>query len=532
MTVVSQNASIRSSRAKSRGVSDEAVRAPLEHARDEPASWWRSHLLALIVAATVILLLFHRDAAHMVSIWWNSSTFNHCLLIPPIIGWLVWQRRGELSQLVPQAWAPGLVLVGLGGLGWLLGEAGGVSLARHAGLVLMLQGAVIACLGKAVARGLAFPLSYALFLIPVGEEIVPFMQTITAEMCMALLALAGVPAHIEGVFISTPAGLFEVAEACAGVKFLIAMVAYGALVANVCFRSWTRRAAFMAVSVAVPILANGLRAFGTIYVAEWTGIEAAAGFDHIFYGWIFFGIVIALIMGIGWRFFDRGVGEPWFDPRVLQPVPPAPLPGRSLGIAAGAVSLAALPLAWVSLVAASGTQAAPADIRLPDVPGWTRVAASGRPWQPHFAGADVIRMARYRNASGQEVDLAVAVFARQQEGRELVAFGQGAVVPGGAWSWTADAPPPPNGRAERIVSYGDVREVLSFYRVGNLTTGSRMAVKIETMRTRLLGGPQRAVAVLVSAPAPAAGVSPRSAIGSFLAALGPIDRLSDEAARP
>ena len=496
------------------------------------AGAWRAHLMALVAAATAILLLFHSDAAHMASIWWNSSTFNHCLLIPPIIGWLVWQRREGIAAIVPQVWAAPLLLVALGAAAWLLGEAGGVSLARHIGLILMLQGSVMACLGKHVSRALAFPIFYTLFLIPTGEEIVPFMQTLTADMCMVLLGLFGVPAHLEGVFISTPAGLFEVAEACAGVKFLIAMIAYGALVANVCFRSWTRRAAFLAVCVIVPVLANSLRAWGTIYAAEFTGIEAAAGFDHIFYGWIFFALVIASIMGIGWRFFDRGVNDPWFDARTVQPVAPAPAASRTIAvIAAAAVALAALPLAWTTAVAAAGTEAPPADLRLPAVPGWTRVAATGRPWQPHFAGADVIRIGRYRNAAGQEVDLAIAWFARQEEGGELVAFGQGAVAPGSAWAWTSGAAPPPNGRAERIVSNGDMREVLSFYRVGNLTSGSGMAVKIETMRMRLLGGPQRAAALLVSGQAPANGVSPRPAIDAFLAALGPVDRAIEEAAR-
>jgi len=43
------------------------------------------------------------------------------------------------------------------------------------------------------------------------------------------------------VFIDTPAGLFEVAEACSGVKFLIAMTAFGVLASNVCFVGWKRR---------------------------------------------------------------------------------------------------------------------------------------------------------------------------------------------------------------------------------------------------------------------------------------------------
>ena len=72
--------------------------------------------------------------------------------------------------------------------------------------------------------------------------------------------------------------------------------------------------------------------------------------------------------------------------------------------------------------------------------------------------------------------------------------------------------------------------MLSFYRVGDMLTGSRTGVRLETMRVRLIGGPQRAVAVLIAAPEPAAGVSPRPALDAFLAALGPVDRLADRAA--
>ncbi|SMF75507.1 exosortase A [Allosphingosinicella indica] len=489
---------------------------------------WRTHLVALGLLAGGILLLIARDAADMVRIWIDSSTFNHCMLLPPIIGWLVWQRLPELRQLTPVAWMPGLLIVGAGAAGWMLGEAGGVALARHAGLVLMLQGAVVALLGPAVARGLLFPLAFAFFLVPAGEEFVPLMQRVTAEICMWLLAIVGVPAHIEGVFISTPTGYFEVAEACAGVKFLIAMIALGALVANLCFRSWKRRITFLIAAVVIPILANGVRAFATIYVAHLTDVEAASGFDHVVYGWVFFAIVIALILGAGWHFFDRGIDDPWFDPAALQPVPPGRSPLKPVAAVAAALVLA--PVAWTAAIAA-GNEVTPPPLVLPDVAGWEKqVRGAGRAWAPHFAGADVLRVGHYRDAAGRDIDLAIAIFARQEEGREIVGFGQGAVAPEGAWAWIGAGPAPQNGRLERIASHGTVREVAIFYRVGDTLTGSPLAVKWETMKARLLGGPQRAVAILVSAEAPAEGISPRPAIDDFLRATGPLAPLADRAA--
>src|SRR3546814_972945 len=125
--------------------------------------------------------------------------------------------------LAPAWWWPALCWVVGGGLVWLVGEAAGVGLLRQLGLVLMLQGAVSAALGEKLVRALLFPLAYALLLVPFGEELVPLLQTLTARFSIALLHVSGLEAHLEGVFITTRAGFFEVAEECSGVSFLIAM---------------------------------------------------------------------------------------------------------------------------------------------------------------------------------------------------------------------------------------------------------------------------------------------------------------------
>ena len=192
---------------------------------------------------------------------------------------------------------------------------------RHAGLVLMLQGAVVTVLGPNVARGLLFPLAYMVFLVPFGDFLEGPLQTITVAMVMPLLHLSGVPASVDGVLITTPNGYFEIAEACSGAKFVIAMIAYGVLVANVCYVAWPRRVAFLAMALVVPVIANGLRAYGTIYVAWWTSVDRATGIDHIVYGWVFFGIVMAAVLAIGWRWFDRDPDAAWFDPATLRAEP-------------------------------------------------------------------------------------------------------------------------------------------------------------------------------------------------------------------
>jgi hypothetical protein len=69
--------------------------------------------------------------------------------------------------------------------------------------------------------------------------------------------------------------------------------------------------------------------------------------------------------------------------------------------------------------------------------------------------------------------------------------------------------------------------VLSFYRVGRITTGSDVAVKLETLKVRLIGGPSRAAALLISADEEQGG---RASADALLAALGSPTQVMDAVA--
>ncbi|GGB72982.1 exosortase A [Blastomonas aquatica] len=489
---------------------------------------WRSALIRLGIAWAVIVLVFVRDAADMVMIWWDSSTFNHILLIPFILGWLVLQRQDELKRIVPSAWWPGLVVMAAAATGWVLGEAAGVALARHLALVMFLQGSTLALLGPQVARALLFPLAYAFFLVPVGEELVPRLQVITADISMALLGMTGIPAHIEGVFISTPTALFRVAEACSGVKFLIAMFAYGVLVANVCFKSWPRRIGIVALAIVVPVLANGVRAFGTIYIAHHHGLDFAAGFDHIFYGWVFFALVLLLVMAIGWRFFDRQVSDPFIEPALAEQLAlksrlAAP-PVRP--VLAGAALLIAAPLAW-SLAGLPAPAAIPVSDTLPDISGWQRQAyAPSVAWTPRADGSNRTVIATYVR-DGRRVDVFAALYDGQSEGREITGYGQGALDPDGDWSWVEQGPPLADGRFDIITGTGRVvRDVATYYRTGDVQTGSNLAIRLESLKARLLRRPQSAMILIVSAERSGDG-SARGTLDALIADAGGPRKLAD-----
>lgn len=264
------------------------------------AAAWRSSVAALGFALVVLLAAFAETVETTVHTWWSAASYNHGLIVVPVVLFLIWDRRADLARLVPRATLWGLPLVAGSSLLWTVGDVVHAVVVQQFGLIGMIWGVVLTVLGPSATWGMAFPLGFLLFAVPFGDFLVVHLQDLTAEMTVSLLRASGVPVFSDGVVLSTSFGQFEVAEACAGLRFLTACVAFGTLFARMFFRTWPRRLFFVGLSIVVPIIANGFRAYGIIMLARTAGVEAASGIDHLVYGWIFFSLVMALLGLAGW----------------------------------------------------------------------------------------------------------------------------------------------------------------------------------------------------------------------------------------
>ena len=135
--------------------------------------------------------------------------------------------------------------------------------------------------------------------MPFGDFVTPKLQDFTTDFVRHGLDIIGIPAYIDGFTIQIPEGAFYIATACAGLRFLIASIAFGCLYALLIYRSPLRRAMFILASIVVPIIANGFRALGIVVLGHILGSAEAAATDHVLYGWIFFSLVILLLIALG-----------------------------------------------------------------------------------------------------------------------------------------------------------------------------------------------------------------------------------------
>ncbi|WP_372739342.1 exosortase A [Neptunomonas sp.] len=269
---------------------------------------WRYFLPVVVIYLLLYTALFYETLGSMVSIWMRSETFTHAFLILPISIWLVWEKRQHLQYEQPKpSWLGMIALTGCGFV-WLFGYLVDALVVQQFAWVAAFISGVWAILGNRVAWAIAFPLAFLLFMIPFGEDLVPAMMEFTADFTVAMVRLTGIPVYREGLFFSLPSGNWSVVEACSGIRYLIASLTLGCLYSYLTYTSLKKRLIFIAFSIIVPIIANGLRAYIIVMLGHVSDMTVATGVDHLVYGWAFFGVVIFIMIIIGSRFRDEEVG--------------------------------------------------------------------------------------------------------------------------------------------------------------------------------------------------------------------------------
>ncbi|MDX1677985.1 exosortase A [Arsukibacterium sp.] len=256
------------------------------------------------------LLCFGNTLWSMLEIWLRSDTYAHGILIFPISIYLIWRKRDQIAATPLQPSFIALPVLFTLVVIWYFANAISVNVVSQLAVILMLPVLVWLCCGGRLLKLLRFPLLYLLFAVPMGDNLVPWLQNITADITVAALQLSQIPVYREGLYLSTPTGLFLVAEACSGIRYLIASVALGTLYAYLTYTSRIKQLVFCLASIIVPILANGVRAYGIVLIASLTDMKHAVGVDHLIYGWLFFGVIIFIMFYIGGFFADKKPQQP------------------------------------------------------------------------------------------------------------------------------------------------------------------------------------------------------------------------------
>jgi exosortase len=239
--------------------------------------------------------------------------WGHAYFIPLIAGYLVWQRRQWLARIRPETFWPGLAPFLLGIMAYFFCLVGIKNhMLQGFSIILTLFGMVLMLLGPAAMRYLFLPIAFLGFGITISEIIMIKLtfplQLIASQGGYVALSLAGVlagfSADVAGntITVVTSAGQtipLNVAEACSGMRMVVAFFALAGIAALVGCRFWWQRVVLILTAAPVAILLN----IGRVSVLGLLSLidpQLAAGQAHTLIGTILLVPGLLLFIGVVW----------------------------------------------------------------------------------------------------------------------------------------------------------------------------------------------------------------------------------------
>ena len=459
-----------------------------------------------LIAAAIVLLLAAAVAGLLsptiqsLSREWrdtDSLTYTHGYLIVAIACWLVVRASSLPRATAEPDWRLLPALLALS-LIWLLALRAGIELIHQA--LWPLLGLLTVCVALGMRNGMRFwfPFAFLYFAIPVwsvGNEI---LQTLTVVAVRSMLQLSSVPAYVTGNIVTIPAGTFEIAGGCSGLHFFIVALAIAALYGEINRDSFKTRVQLLLLAAVLAAITNWLRVYTIILAGHLTNMQHyLVRVSHYYFGWGVFVITMVAFFMIASR-IPAGVRAE--GPGTSSS---STAPARLVMAAVAALVVLSFGPAWNALwpAASAGT----AGKVLPQTAGqWSGPHQTSDRWEPAYPHSDRTERGEYR-WHGNAVTAFVAQYGYQQQGRELIGFGNsltggldGAVTREPAFS----GPHGMIGRLSIVGPGGDSSILLYYYQIGSSRLVSEFASQVRYGLAALFSRPVSSVVAVHASCAP------------------------------
>jgi exosortase len=239
--------------------------------------------------------------------------WGHAFLIPFISGYMLWRERESIAKIQVATFWPALAPLLLGIMTYFFCVVGIKNhMLQGLAMILSLFSVALLTLGTAMMRYLFIPIAFLTLGITVAEIImikITFpLQLVASQGAYAILLVLGVPfgfdVNVSGntLEITSSAGQtypLNVAEACSGMRMVIAFLALGATVAILSTRIWWQRVALILLGPVVAVAMNVVRVaiLGLLTLVDEKLIQGEA---HILIGTLLLVPALFLFLGCQW----------------------------------------------------------------------------------------------------------------------------------------------------------------------------------------------------------------------------------------
>jgi len=263
----------------------------------------RKNSIQLGIILACMALLYGSVIKRLVSDWIHLPDFSHGFLIPIVSFYFVYERRKQLTTLLPSGQWIGLGLIIFGILLFLLGNLAAEYFTMRFSMLVVFGGVILFLLGKEFFKAFLFPIVFLIFMIPIPsilmDRITFPMQLFASKVAARSLFLIGIPVLREGNMMILANTSLEVAEACSGIRSLISLLALSVVFAYISQKETWKRILLVLSTFPIAIIANAARVSGTGILAHHYGDKVAQGFFHGFSGWILFVVAFVSLFIVG-----------------------------------------------------------------------------------------------------------------------------------------------------------------------------------------------------------------------------------------
>ena len=266
----------------------------------------RSYCIGILVlAALLVLTSFFRSFVDIFNNWnLPESLYSHALIIPPICLFFVWRLRARLlaAPVIPSPIGYPVLITGC--IMLLLGDFLGFMTISHLALLPVLTGLCLLFLGRTHTQALWFPLAFLFFMLPMPYSLtsgISFQSKMWATKSAVAIGKALTLHMVQDgsyVYIGDAGDRLLVGDVCGGMRSLVALLAFGALMAHVSKTRWWAKILILLVSPAIAILANVSRIFFLCVVGYVWGSETATGWIHDVSGVGIFAVAFLLLFSV------------------------------------------------------------------------------------------------------------------------------------------------------------------------------------------------------------------------------------------
>ncbi len=252
----------------------------------------------------LLVIVYFPILRNMVHHWWLIEDYQHGFIVAPLALWFAYERRWDLEDAILRGSWLGLIPLFIGLTSLTIGRLGTELMTMRAAFVFTLIGLVLLLLGRKIFKILAFPLFFLFLMVPLPQSLVNTiafpLQLIAAKAAVFSLQELGIPALVEGNIIHLAHAELFVADACSGLRSLMALVTLGVVFAHF-FKPGVLWAQCLLVGTTIPIaiFVNSFRVALTGLLTHHFGEEFATGSIHDFQGIFTFGLAFFMLLGEG-----------------------------------------------------------------------------------------------------------------------------------------------------------------------------------------------------------------------------------------